>query len=442
MKRKYQRKKSRKKARKSRINFMKQCVYNHSKKVPLNELFSINGKYDIDTHSFYDHKVFTFDKNNTRYDFIKNDENQEKIIKCKKLILLPTKEQKIILLEAMEAYRIMYNRTLRYIKQQRMRGEKVSLSFKTLRTYCLKDVKNDLMSKYRIYSHTLDGAIKLACASYKSCLTNLRNKNIKHFRIRYLKQNKDSYVMDIEKYYFKNNCFFQKYIFDEIKNNEDFDYSTIECDSKIHYNRNKDRFTLLIPINLDKINGEKEDYISIDPGLRTFLTCLSNDKYSEIGTNVKNELEKLHRRIDSYNNHKNRIKKRYQRLLRERIKNKVTDMHWKIINHLVKYNNVLIGNWSTKGIVNKKTSVLRKMDKRVSMSISYYQFLQRLKYKCHLHNVNLILVDECYTSKTCSNCGYLNNKLGGNKTYDCPSCEMKLDRDLNSCRNMMMKCMN
>ncbi len=64
-----------------------------------------------------------------------------------------------------------------------------------------------------------------------------------------------------------------------------------------------------------------------------------------------------------------------------RINNKVNDMHWKVIKYLVSNNaKILIGNLSTKGIVNNKTSTLNSNTKRVGLVMSLYK--ERLKYKC------------------------------------------------------------
>ena len=46
-------------------------------------------------------------------------------------------------------------------------------------------------------------------------------------------------------------------------------------------------------------------------------------------------------------------------------------------------------------------------------------------------------VDEYYTSKTCSNCSIINNKLKGSKIFKC-KCGLNIDRDYNACRNILM----
>ena len=52
----------------------------------------------------------------------------------------------------------------------------------------------------------------------------------------------------------------------------------------------------------------------------------------------------------------------------------------------------------------------------------------------------LELVNERYTSKTCTRCGHIHRRLGGNKRYVCPNenCGLRIDRDVNAARNMLL----
>ena len=47
-----------------------------------------------------------------------------------------------------------------------------------------------------------------------------------------------------------------------------------------------------------------------------------------------------------------------------------------------------------------------------------------------------IEVDPAYTSKTCSECGYLNKALKAEKKWSCPSCGVVHDRDTNAANNL------
>ena len=139
----------------------------------------------------------------------------------------------------------------------------------------------------------------------------------------------------------------------------------------------------------------------------------------------------------------NRIKHRNLTRLRERLKNKVKDMHCKIINYLTNtYKTIVIGKWSTKAVVKNETSVLNKINKRICLSMSFYKFLQRLEFKSKINKNDLHIVNECYTTMTCSVCGSLKKNLGGSKVYNCNECKNIMDRDVNSCRNILYKCLD
>ncbi len=71
--------------------------------------------------------------------------------------------------------------------------------------------------------------------------------------------------------------------------------------------------------------------------------------------------------------------------------------------------------------------------------MKFYEFRLRLIYKCGIKNINFKLIDEFYTSKTCSMCGNYNNTLKGDIEYNCKKCNIKMHRDINGCRNIYMK---
>jgi putative transposase len=43
---------------------------------------------------------------------------------------------------------------------------------------------------------------------------------------------------------------------------------------------------------------------------------------------------------------------------------------------------------------------------------------------------------------TCSNCGLINDKLGGSKIFKCKECKMEMDRDVNGARGIFIKQMS
>jgi len=117
-------------------------------------------------------------------------------------------------------------------------------------------------------------------------------------------------------------------------------------------------------------------------------------------------------------------------------------VHWKLIQFLCQnYEVILIPIFQTQQMVNRTTRKIRSKTARQMISWSHYTFRQRLLDKIRLEFpwVEVIIVTEEYTSKTCSCCGSINNSLGGSKVFHCPHCHVIMDRDLNAARNIMIK---
>ena len=127
-------------------------------------------------------------------------------------------------------------------------------------------------------------------------------------------------------------------------------------------------------------------------------------------------------------------------MINRKINNKIDDLHWKTINYLVKnYNTIFLGDMSAKNIVKKRNSVISSIQKVACLKTKYYMFSQRLAYKCKINKIYFEKVNESYTSKTCSKCGYYKTDLGKSESYICDKCDMLIDRDLNGARNIYIK---
>ena len=408
----------------------------HNNIIPFDELNNIEYK-KIPTDSWFTikkskiNKYINFEKQNDNL-------NNDKIIKCKKITILPTDDQQKVLLNWFESYRKCYNEAIYIIKQLIKENNKKALDFKYIRTKKMKFIKETLTKQTNINSHILDGAIKLACTSYKSAISNHKNGHIKHFRIRYIKQSKKSKIIDIEKCYFNSDGFCIRSL-GKMANNCNFNYDEINNDCKLHYNSLTKKFTLLVPYYEDCKENNNNNFISIDPGVKTFLTCLTNNRTYKMGTNIQKNITKDLNELDKFASFNNKLGRKRMIKIRSRIYNKITDLHWKTINFILnrkQLKNVFIGDWST-----KNTSCCSKnMDpitKRISLSLRYYEFLQKLEYKCKEYNSNFHLTDESYTSKTCSNCSN-ESTINKDRLLTC-NCGINLDRDINGCINILLK---
>ena len=385
------------------------------------------------------------------------DKATAKMYKSLNVDMKLTLDQKAILKHWFNAYVLMYNVTLKHIKKNYEETGKTEVNFKTLRTYFLKEKRDAIVKKSNnldylncgIKVHMLDGAIKVACANYKSALSNLKAKNIKQFRIKYWNTSKPFYILDVEPVYFTQNSICPRILgsIDCFCDGEPFDLGLIQSHykttCKIYYDKYKDKYSLLVPehVNPKKVKSSKK-IISLDPGIRTFMTGVSEDEVLKIGTNATCKIKPMLKKIDKYNQMKLpiKIKTKLTNRYHRKITDLVTDLHWKTIHKITnEYENVLIGDMSVKGIISTQTSNLNKMTKRIAQSLSFYKFRERLEYKCHIKGKQYIKVNEKYTSKMCSNCGYVDDNLGSKKIYNCKNCGVSMDRDVNGCRDIYLK---
>jgi putative transposase len=72
------------------------------------------------------------------------------------------------------------------------------------------------------------------------------------------------------------------------------------------------------------------------------------------------------------------------------------------------------------------------------LHFSQFRFKQRMIDKCNIHNIPLYLVDnkEFPSSKICSRCGNIFDINRCTDNFNCPSCGLHINRDLNAAINL------
>ena len=94
-----------------------------------------------------------------------------------------------------------------------------------------------------------------------------------------------------------------------------------------------------------------------------------------------------------------------------------------------------------KSIINKAK---RNINKNIVKDIIYkspYKLKCKLISQCEKYHTKIEVVDESYTSVTCGNCLKRKEKgeLKGSRLYECNYCGIKIDRDYNGARNILLK---
>jgi putative transposase len=210
-------------------------------------------------------------------------------------------------------------------------------------------------------------------------------------------------------------------------------------------------FHLTSDTKMNELDPENQGICSLDPGIRTFQTVYNpNGRIYKIGESDVSKIMRHCYHLDKlqskYSKEKNVSKKRhYKHALckaRLRIRNSIDELHCKTIKFLINnFKTIIIPNTNLKNMTMKKKRVLSNKNARSLLTLSHYRFRERLLMKSKImKNLEVIVIGEEFTSKTCGWCGCL-NKIGSKKEWKCQNCKIHLDRDINGARNIFIKCM-
>lgn len=213
-------------------------------------------------------------------------------------------------------------------------------------------------------------------------------------------------------------------------------------------------FVHLPTVEIREAKTFESDIVSIDPGIKTFMTCydpsgeiikIGNDDIGVIGR-LLHYKNKLYSKVSKTRPKKEekvskRKKRKHKRLVKafnrlaEKIKNMVDDYHKKTASFLVNKYKVVI-------IPKLKLSQNKKLGKRLKQKASTMSFCRHvdiIESQAVKTGCKVIVPSEDYTSRTCSCCGYIDHFLGSKRVFDCKGCGRILDRDDNGAKNILLK---
>lgn len=314
---------------------------------------------------------------------------------------------------------------------------------KGIREYAIKEYVSAMQTNNKRYDYLVNKK-------------NKKNKKIKKPKMKYRKKKNDQVItIPKESITIENN---QIYMYKEsfsknglrLKNKsyrkdkrlKEFLKGKINHNIKLIKTR-MNKYYICIPIDV-KINRKKindNNVVSCDPGGRTFMTTYSNYEIMEIGKDVNKQIYESHAKIDKLVNERkitdNKKEIKY-RILKENthLMNQINNLHHLTIKKLMRYERIFIPKLDVKSIM-IRNQLPRKV-KRQIQKLCHSLFLKRLKEKAETEGNIVDICSEYLTTKICGNC-FDKNEVGSNKEYYCKGCGIKLDRDINGARNILIR---
>jgi transposase len=290
-------------------------------------------------------------------------------------------------------------------------------------------------------------AVKHACNSFKSANTNLKQGNIRKFNISYKKKKDNGACMEIPKNFIKkdtnNKLYFTNKKFKDNKfinvSNRIFkNITNLQLDHDMKILKYKSNYYLIVPVRVQDDNDllKSNRIIGIDPGIKTFLTGFdSNCNIIEYNIDY-NKLNKLNLKCSNYSKLNKRKRKRTFNKIEINKKNLIDEYHWKSIKYiLTNYDYIMFGKLDSQGFV--KNGKNKKLNIQTN-DLKPYLFRQRLLFKANELNKYVKIINERYTTKTCSNCGNVCD-VKTSRIYNCTNCNKSYGRDINSAKNILMR---
>ena len=217
------------------------------------------------------------------------------------------------------------------------------------------------------------------------------------------------------------------------------------CDSRLVYERGE--FHLCVPHEERRpVSETQARAAALDPGIRSFLTWFSETDAGHIAKGDFGRLQRLCARLDGLLSRAKQAGHQRRRNMyqaadraRTRIRNLVDELHHKAAKYLTdNFDIILLPSFETSEMVLRGQRKLRRKSVRNLLTFAHYRFQQFLAWKCKQTGKALFIVNEAYTSKTCSWSGEIISNLGGRRVVT-GSDGISMERDQNGARGIFLR---
>ncbi len=352
--------------------------------------------------------------------------------------LNPNNKQKTLLAKHSGVARFAYNWALNRQIENRKNGEKF-LSAIDLHKQLVKLKKTDYPWMYEVSKCAPQFALMNLEASYKNFFRNCKKRKSgkKGFpRFKSKKNGLGSFTLDgfIHVY---NNCVKLPRI-GIVRLKEKSYIPTDMRVTKATISEKAGKWFIAISFEIPKkVCFKKRPTVGVDLGIKELAIC-SDGKIFENPRPLKKNLKKLKRLQRRFS------KKQKGSNNKEKARKQLAKLHYKIScirkDCLHKITTYLTKAKSS--IVIEDLSPINMMKNhclaQAISDVGWYEFRRQLEYKGERYDCKVIIVDRFYpSSKKCSKCGNIKKDLTlADRIYQCESCGLEIDRDLNAAINL------
>ncbi len=359
-----------------------------------------------------------------------------KVNRAHKIRLVPTVRQEVELKKACGVARYTYNWALNAWKERYAAGEKPS-------AFALKKVWNSCKPSW-VYESPKD--------ANQQPFSNLSNAFKKFFRgeSKYpafkKKTSHQSFYMSNDKGKLEGKIF-QMARGTRIKLREElrFEGRILSCT----ISKDGSGWYISVSVETEVQKTKSKSKVGIDLGVKTLATCSDGKTYERAKATEKNaeKLAVLHQglarkkfRSKNWSKQKLKIQK-----LQTRIRNQRMDNLHKVTTEITKnHGTICLEDLKVTSMVERKGSKVggkkslkwgtKSLTKGI-LDASFRAFRTITEYKAK----EILFVDRYYpSSKTCSSCGTIRKNLSLlDRVFQCPGCNLQIDRDLNASLNIL-----
>ncbi len=354
--------------------------------------------------------------------------------KSYKFRLLPTEDQSVLLSKHFGCIRFVYNHFLKE-KQDHYLLNKKTLNYNTCAGNLVKMKREGFEWLKEVNSQSLQSALM----NLETAYGNFFKKRSKFPKFKSKKSNYDSFTCPASVVVNKNTVELPKFK-EGIRFIKHREIKGKICSATVSRTpTGKYYISILTEQEPTKHFEKTEKNIGIDLGIKDFAITSEGQRY----TNPK-FLYKFQRKLKTAQQHLSRKQKgsksREQARLKvarihEKITNSRNDMQHKVSMSLIrKYDMIALEDLNVKGMVKNHC-----LAKAISDS-SWSSFVTKLEYKAKWYGKTVIKIDRFFpSSKTCSDCGHINQGLTLDVRNWVCVCGTKHDRDVNASNNILKR---